>query len=58
MDIPSKAANLAYAELLGDANLINTEKHKYESVKTEDIQRLSNSIFTESNASTINYSKE
>lgn len=58
MDIPSKAANLAYAELLGDASLINDEKKKYDFVNESDILRMSNEIFKEENSSTLLYSKE
>ncbi len=54
-NILNKAINLAYFELIGDANLINTEKTKYLEVTREDILRLSNDIFTEENCSELYY---
>jgi len=54
-NILNKAINLAYFELIGDANLINTEKEKYLKVTRADIIRLSNDIFTEENCSELYY---
>ena len=54
-NILNKAINLAYFELLGDADLINTEKAAYLEVTREDIIRLSNKIFTEENCSELYY---
>jgi len=54
-NILNKAINLAYFELIGDANLINTEKEKYLKVTREDIIQLSNDIFTEENCSELYY---
>ena len=54
-NVLNKAINLAYFELLGDANLINTEKEEYLKVTKEDIIRLSNEIFTEENCSELYY---
>ena len=54
-NILNKAINLAYFELIGDANLINTEKTKYLEVTRADILRLSNEIFTEENCSELYY---
>jgi zinc protease len=51
----SKAMNLAYFELLGDANLINTEMSKYNAITVADIQRVAQRIFTESNCSVLYY---
>ena len=50
-----KAMDLAYHELLGDADRINQEVKKYRKVTKEDILRVSNDIFTESNCSTLYY---
>ena len=55
MNVLNKAMNLAYSELLGDANLINHEKKKYNSVTTEGISRISNEIFTNENCTTLYY---
>jgi len=57
-NILNKAINLAYFELLGDANLINTEKAAYLNVTREDIIRLSKNIFTEENCSELYYKAE
>jgi predicted Zn-dependent peptidase len=54
----NKAFNLAYNELLGDANGINTEKEKYMSVTAEEIMECSSRTFTESNCSVIHYLPE
>ncbi len=54
----NKAMNLAINELLGDANKVNTDIEAYRKVTTEDIRRLANEIFKESNCSTLIYAKE
>jgi predicted Zn-dependent peptidase len=51
----SKAMNLAYYELLGDADLINKEMDMYNAVTEEDIQRVAKKIFTEENSSVLYY---
>ncbi len=51
----NKAMNLAYFELLGDANLINTEVEAYRKITVEDIQRVANEILTEDNCSELYY---
>lgn len=54
----NKAFNLAYNELLGDADGINTEKEKYMSVTAEEIMECSARTFAESNCSVIQYLPE
>ncbi len=54
-NVLNKAINLAYFELIGDADLINTEKAEYLKVTKEDIVRLANEIFTEENCSELYY---
>lgn len=54
----NKAMNLAINELLGDANKVNTDIEAYRKVSAEDIRRLANEIFNESNSSTLIYAKE
>ena len=54
----NKAMNLAINELLGDANKVNTDIETYRKVSAEDIRRLTNEIFNESNCSTLIYAKE
>jgi len=55
MSLMNRANSLAYYELLGDATLMNTELDRYNKVTVEDIQQLSNEIFTVENSSTIWY---
>ena len=50
-----KAMNLAYYELLGDAEMINTDIDKYQAVTLEEIMAYSNNIFVASNCSTLYY---
>lgn len=54
----NKAMNLAINELLGDVNKVNTDIEAYRKVSAEDIRRLANEIFNESNSSTLIYAKE
>jgi zinc protease len=55
MSIESRAHSLAMYELLGDANLINTELEKYQSVTTKEIVEESKIVFDENNCSTLHY---
>lgn len=55
MNLLNKAMNLAYFELLGDADMINKEMDKYRTVSPEQISNYSKEIFTESNCSTLFY---
>ena len=55
MSLMNRANSLAYYELLGDASLMNTELDRYNKVSVEDVQQLSNEIFTAENSSTIWY---
>ena len=55
MSVMSRAASLAYYELLGDAAWMNFELDKYGSVTTEDILQESRILFRNSNCSTIYY---
>jgi zinc protease len=55
MSLMNRANSLAYYELLGDASLMNTELDRYNKVTVEDVQHLSNEIFTPENSSTIWY---
>lgn len=54
----SKAMNLAFAELNGDANFVNEEANKYNSVSSNDIHRIANEILISSNCSTLIYAKQ
>ncbi len=55
MSIMNRANSLAFYELLGNANLMNTELDRYHSVTVQDIQEQSNVIFREGNCNTLWY---
>lgn len=55
MSLMNRANSLAYYELLGDAFLMNTELDRYNQVKVDEVQELSNEIFREENSSTLWY---
>jgi predicted Zn-dependent peptidase len=55
VDILNKATNLAVAELLGDAGLVNHEVDKYLAVTAEEIREQANIIFRDENCSTLYY---
>jgi predicted Zn-dependent peptidase len=55
MTIMNRANSLAFYELLGDANLMNTELERYYRVTVQDIQEQSNVIFREGNCNTLWY---
>jgi zinc protease len=57
-DVLTKATNLAISELLGDANQINEEIERYNAVKSTDMLRVANEIFTKENCSTLFYLKQ
>ncbi|HHH49474.1 MAG TPA: insulinase family protein [Saprospiraceae bacterium] len=54
-NILNKAINLAFFELLGDANLINQEAAFYQQISTLDIQQMAQKIFTKENCSELYY---
>ena len=55
MSIMNRASSIAMYELLGDANLINTELAKYKDVTAEQIKEQCRIIFDENNCSTMYY---
>ncbi len=55
MSLLEKAMNLAYFELLGDAELINQEPDKYLQVTAEQIQQQAKKLFRKENSSTMIY---
>lgn len=55
MGLMNRAASLAMYELLGDANLINTELARYQAVTREELISESRVIFQENNSSTLYY---
>jgi zinc protease len=55
MSIMNRAHSLAFYELLGDAQLMNTELAKYQAVTPAAIQATARTIFTEQNRNTLYY---
>lgn len=55
MTVMNRANSLAFYELLGDAELMNQELEKYNTVTTTDILNESRNIFREENSSTLYY---
>ena len=55
MSIMNRANSLAYYELLGDAELMNTELEKYAAVTTKDVLDESRNIFRKENSNTLYY---
>jgi predicted Zn-dependent peptidase len=55
MSIMNRASSLAFYELLGDAELMNSELGKYNAITVEDIQHYSQIIFDANNSSTLHY---
>lgn len=55
MSIMSRANSLAYYELLGDAELMNTEMSKYAAITAEDVLQYSREIFDTNNGNTLYY---
>lgn len=55
MSLLNRANSLAFYELLGNANLMNTELQKYASVTNQEIKKTANQIFTKNNSNTLYY---
>ena len=55
MSVMSRANSLAYYELLGDAELMNTEMGKYNAINVQDVLEHSKEIFAAENGSTLHY---
>ncbi len=55
MGVMSRANSLAMYELLGDAELMNTELEKYHAVTTEEIQQYCTNVFSNENSNTLLY---
>lgn len=49
------ARNLAYYEILGDANLINQEVERYRSVTSEQLQKVAKMVFVKEKCSSLYY---
>ena len=55
VQVLNRAMNLAYSALLGDANLVNTERQQLEDVTAEEILVQAQDILIENNSSTLYY---
>jgi zinc protease len=55
MSVMSRANSLAYYELLGDAELMNTEMSKYAAITAADVLQYSKEIFDKNNGNTLYY---
>ncbi len=55
LNYTDKAANLAYHELIGHAEDINTEVDKYKALTPQDIQNAAREVLQEDNCSTLYY---
>jgi predicted Zn-dependent peptidase len=58
MSVMNRAGSLAYYELLGDGELMNSEFKKYQDVTVEDLYRIANEILIPSNSNTLWYLSE
>jgi hypothetical protein len=58
MSLLSRANNLAFYELLGDASLINREWDKYNAVTKESLLQVARDIFRAENSNTLFYKKK
>jgi len=58
ISILNKAMNLAFYELIGEPELINTEQGKYQGITSESIQLAAQAIFQQENCSTLNYLRD
>jgi predicted Zn-dependent peptidase len=55
MGVMSRAGSLAMYELLGDANMMNTELQRYQDITIDDMQAYSKEVFREDNSNTLFY---
>jgi predicted Zn-dependent peptidase len=55
MELLNRANNLAFYELMGDAELMNKEFSNYEAITTADLHREAQQLFNEKNSNTIYY---
>ena len=58
MSLLEKGMNLAWSELLGDADMINHETEKYLAVTAAEIKEQANKLFRKDNSSTLIYLAE
>ena len=55
LELLNRALNIAFGDLLGNANLINEELETYRNINSTDIQNCAQEILTDENCSTLYY---
>ncbi len=55
MSVANRASSLGLYELLGDANLMNTELSKYQAITVEDVLKQCQELFDVNNSNTLYY---
>ena len=58
MSVMNRAGSLAFYELLGDGEIMNTEFKKYQDVTVQDLKRIANAVLQPSNSNTLWYLAE
>lgn len=58
MGVLDKAMNLAFYELMGDIDKVNTEIDEYMKVTPEDIRDVAREVFRKTNCSTLHYKRK
>jgi zinc protease len=58
MSVMNRAGSLAYYELLGDGELMNSEFKKYQDITVEDLYRIANEVLIPTNNNTLWYLSE
>ncbi len=58
MSVMNRAGSLAFYELLGDGEIMNTEFKKYQDVTVHDLKRIANAVLQLSNSNTLWYLAE
>lgn len=58
MGVLDKAMNLAFYELMGDIDKVNTEIEEYMKVTPEDIRNVAREVFRKTNCSTLHYKRK
>ncbi|KXK44322.1 MAG: peptidase M16 [Bacteroidetes bacterium OLB11] len=55
LSLLNRANNLAFYELIGDANRMNTELSNYQKVNKDDVLQYANEVLIHSNSNTLLY---
>jgi predicted Zn-dependent peptidase len=57
-NILNKAMGLSFFEMLGDANLFNSEAERYNAITADELCQVATKVFSKNNCSTIYYLAE